>query len=578
MSSKFKVQSSKSKVALIVALAGALVCGRSTAAELPGRYFRLMEAGITQVGERLAAEPTADLKGLEERPGWRHFPSAVLLAAVLYAKSHPANSRHRDPGMLSLAQRIGDLLAAEHQQGRYATRLDHHRDTYMWLEAYRLLERELGDERRERWRRALIDNLTPLATEVARRQDYPWYQSPFIGTSPNHYSLWSSTLYLAGRVFGNPEWEKLGARVMHRFAAEEQSPDGYWGEHTRAGPTTGYDYLTATGVALYWEHSRDPAALQALRRSTDFHKYYTYPDGTPVENINDRNRYWSVSMWGHFAFSHFPDGRRYAEFLTGFYPADRISLESLGRIAQNALYFHQGPSAPIPQDQARYAHQMSVPAGIRKSGPWVVSLSGLISTQAATSRFYLDRQGSLSVFHQKLGLIVTGANSKRQPELATFSEKISGQVFHLPMSSRLQMSEQIDRLALAYNRFFSVLEVTPPSDERLEFRFLITPRGRIADSQLTLQLCLKAGQTIETGAGRKVTLDATRIDWAPDDIGGWIRHNGWTLRVDPGARLAWPVYPFNPYADAPETALERAVGALSVPLAPGAQQLSFLLE
>ncbi len=557
---------------------GILFCAGAAAAELPARYFRLLEAGIAQVEERLAAEPAADLQALEARPGWRHFPSTALVAAVLYAKPHPTNGRHRDPKMLALALRIGDLLVEEHTRGRYATRQDHHRDTYMWLEAYRLLERDLGDERRARWRRALIENLTPLAAEVARRQDYPWYQSPFIGTSPNHYSLWSSTLHLAGRVLGNQEWEKLGARVMRRFAAEEQAPDGYWGEHSRSGPTTGYDYLTATGVALYWEHSKDRAALEALRRSTDFHKYFTYPDGQPVELIDDRRRYVYVSPWAHFGFSHFPDGRRYAEFLTGLYREGQLSLEHLGRIAQDALYFHEGPTAAIPQDQPRYAHQMTVPAGIRKSGPWVICLSGLISTQAVTSQYYLDRQGNLSVFHQKLGLIVTGANSKRQPELATFSEKIGGQVFHLPISSRLQMSEERDRLALAYNRFFSVLEVAPPSDQRVVLRFMITPRGRVAESQLTLQLCLKAGQTLETGAGRKVLLDTRRIDFGPEDIGGWIRHNGWTLKPDPGARLVWPVYPFNPYADAPETAPERAVGTLSTPLGSGAQEISFVLE
>src|SRR5881398_2070912 len=109
-------------------------------------------------------------------------------------------------------------------------------------------------------------------------------------------------------------------------------------------------------------------------------------------DLNDRNRYWGVSPWGHFGFSHFADGRRYAEFLTTRLTAEpkaglvviseqspsgavrtprptqkELDLESLGRIAQDALYFHEGPTAPIPQDQARYAHQMAVPAGIRKS-------------------------------------------------------------------------------------------------------------------------------------------------------------------------------------------------------------------
>jgi len=53
------------------------------------------------------------------------------------------------------------------------------------------------------------------------------------------------------------------------------------------------------------------------------------------------------------------------------------------------------------------------------------------------------------------------------------------------------------------------------------------------------------------------------------------------------AQLTWPAYPHNPYADAPETALERAVGVVSVPLKlgakggkyirPNAQEISFTL-
>jgi hypothetical protein len=36
--------------------------------------------------------------------------------------------------------------------------------------------------------------------------------------------------------------------------------------------------------------------------------------------------------------------------------------------------------------------------------------------------------------------------------------------------------------------------------------------------------------------------------------------------VDPSARLVWPVYPFNPYKNAPETELRHAVGVLSTPV------------
>jgi len=547
-------------------------------AALPGRYFHLMAAELARVERRLRDEPAADLKALEAGPNARHFPGALLAAAVLHAKAHPENPAHGDKQKLGLALNIGDLLVRESEKGNFQLRLDHHRDTYMWLEAYRLLEQDLGESRRARWRQELHKNVAALAADVAERVDYPRYQSPFIRTSPNHYALWASTVYLAGRTFGNTDWERLGACVLRRFATEEQTRDGYWGEHNDSGPTPGYNYLTFTGVALYYEHSHDPAALDALRRATDFHKNFTWPDGTPVDVVNDRNRYWSVSPWGHFGFSHFPDGRRYAEFLTGFFREGSLGYETLGRMAQNALYFCESPTAPILQDLPRYVHQLSVPAAMRKTGPWVVCLSGLISTRAVTNQFYLDRQGHLSVFHQRLGLIITGANSKRQPELATFREKVGGEVSHLPISSRLRMSPLVkdveesastrgDRLALAYNTFFAELEVETRSETQVVFRFTIVERGRLEEGYLTLQLCLKAGEVLETRTSR-IVLGAERVELETQDLGGFIRHGGWTLTTDAPAQLIWPVYPFNPYANGPETGLSRTVGALVVPLRP----------
>lgn len=525
-------------------------------ADLPARYLELMKEGAAQVSRRLAAEPSADLAALEAAPGYRHFPSSVLVAAVLYQKQ-------RDREMLKLAERIGDIVCDADEKGVYVKRLDHHRDTYMWLDAYRILERDLDPARRERWRKLLMAHMEPLVKEVARRQDYPWYQSPFIGTSPNHYALWSSTLYLGGKVFGNKEWESLAGKVMHRLAVE-QAPDGFWGEHSHAGPTTNYDYLTSAGVALYYEHSKDSAALAAVRRSIDFHKHFLYPNGNGVETVDDRNRHGSISMWGSFGFSHTAEGRRLAEFLFSRYPKERLSLESLGRIAQNALYYHAGPAAPIPLDKPAFHYQMQVPAGIRKSGPWFVCLSGILATQSPRNQFFLDRQSHISVFHEKTGQIVIGAQSKRQPELATFKETAGEQTVHLPMSSRLQMGESEDSLALAYNSFFAVINSKIGDTVALDTE--ITPKGRPADASFNLQLKLHAGETLETGGGKVVTLGEEAIDMA---TGGSIRHHGWTMKTDPAARIKWPVYPFNPYGNGPEKSIAQAVGLLYVAVRAG---------
>ncbi|MGH7945564.1 MAG: hypothetical protein ACREH8_00685 [Opitutaceae bacterium] len=297
-----------------------------------------MEAGLPRIEQRLEAEPDANLKALEAAPRLDRFPSAILAAAVLYASPYAANRGRGDPRWLALALRIGDLLASENEKGRFdrGRHLSYHRDVYLWLDAYRLIEDRLGAERRARWRKELEKCVDVLAREVAPRAEFPRYHEPgYVGTGTNHYAVWAKTVYLAGRMFGTQGWESLGARVMHRLSAEMQTPDGYWGEFSDAGPTTGYNYLTFVAIALYAEHSADPAAPAAVRRGTDFHKHFTWADGIPVEVVDDRSRYWSWKYWGHFGFSRFPDGRRLAEFLTGFIDERYLDPQTLGRIARN---------------------------------------------------------------------------------------------------------------------------------------------------------------------------------------------------------------------------------------------------
>lgn len=556
----------------------------SNTPELPARYFELLDSATSIVEKRLDAEPGVTLASLESQPGWSHFPNAILMPAVLFTKSHPANKRYGDASLLQLALRIGDFLATEQEKGNYSKRHDSDWDTYMWLEAYRVLENKLGENRRQRWKKVLLEEISLLEPKLVKCLDYPWYNAPFIITSPNHYAIYASTLLVGGKVFDKPDWVKMSTEALHRFCVREQAPDGYWGEHSQAGPTTGYDYLTLTQIAVYWEHSKDPEALNALRRSTDFHEYYTYPDGTPVETINDRNRYWDVSMWGHFGFSHWPDGRKYAAFLTSHFPFDGTingagsNIQSLGRIAQSALYFHEGKTAPTPQDQANYAHAMKIPAGIRKAGPWVITYSGIIAPPVSMNNFFLDRQANFSIFNSKTGLIISGANSKRQPELATFTEVIRNDSLHMPVSSYFNMSDQSDRLALAYNSYFGTIDVPKPSEKSVKVRIATTYKWGDAVSGLNLQLVLKPGQVLETAMGRKVTVGEEKIDWSEAEMGGWIKHNGWIMRIPAGMHLTWPVYPFNPYADKPETDVEKAVGRLSTALKYENQTFDFGIE
>src|SRR5437879_955846 len=115
----------RSLAVLVGFIAGESLIGWQSTRELPGRYFRLLEAGAAQVEQQLSTQPAADLKALEARSdGWRLFPHTILVAAVLYGKQDAANHRYHDPKMLALALKIGDLLAVESERGTFQARLN----------------------------------------------------------------------------------------------------------------------------------------------------------------------------------------------------------------------------------------------------------------------------------------------------------------------------------------------------------------------------------------------------------------------------------------------------------------------
>jgi len=534
---------------------------------LPALYFSWMAEGAASLRAHLKENGGLSLPEIESINGWWNFPYSILAPAVLYTKNHPRNVHFGDPQMLALALQIGDLLAMGDEHGQFEQHIDSYRDTYMWLEAYRILKSKLQVGRAQRWHESLQRNVALRVEDVAANKDAPAYTECFLSTSPNHYAWWAATVLVGGLTLGNRAWSDLGTEVLRRFVSTEQNPDGYWGEHNPDGPSIGYNYLTTLAVGVYWEHSHDPAALLALRRAADFHASYTYPDGHPVEIMNDRNRYWPVSPWGTFAFSHFASGRGYAEFLARHIPFDPLDMDTLGLIAQNALYYHEGPIEKCAPELPQYSAQLRSAAGIRKCGPWVVAFSGIIDTPLPMTQWFLDRQVNLSLFHERAGLIISGANSKHQPELATFSETIGGTIYFTPLGSRLKMGPSSDRLSLAHHSFSCSIVAPAISDHDAQIQFLITGRGPAPDEAcMVLQLCLKPGEELVTGTGHRIKLAMDRVELPPETLGGSVGHRNWVLVTNAGATLTWPVFPYNPYRNRRETTPDKAIAALTFPL------------
>ncbi|KKL86073.1 hypothetical protein LCGC14_1948350, partial [marine sediment metagenome] len=93
---------------------------------------------------------------------------------------------------------------------------------------------------------------------------------------------------------------------------------------------------------------------------------------------------------------------------------------ALHRTVENYRHYHEGDIGRLPMQEDAFMWRMHRTAGVRKDGPWMWALSGIVTPTFKTSPFSLDRQSLLSVCHVLAGRIVSGANCKDRPAAATF--------------------------------------------------------------------------------------------------------------------------------------------------------------
>jgi len=378
-----------------------------------------------------------------------------------------------------------------------------------------------------------------------------------------------------GMVLGVPEWVSLTTGPIQRFTRMIQ-PGGYWEEHD--GPTMNYDYLNTSVAALNWRFTSDPAAWAAIKASTDFHTHWCTPDGVDIHTIDQRNRshFRAGVSFGLMSFTHFPEGRRWARFkllaALGEHrdPLGALGLSSLGRIAQNLNYYVDGPEASIPQEAENYRHELVRPAVVQKTGPWVYSISGLMSPERPLSQFYLDRTGPVSLWHQKTQHIIGGGNSKGQPQFATFSVKRGdGSWSHLPLDMLLESSSEGDTLCVAHEGFS--LKLTILVQDGKSVRFTVNSErtyNRPEDTAyLNLPLIVRAGGTLSTGAGKSYELSAEEIVLDTRAADGSVSYGRWQVSLPDESSVEWPVYTYSPYGSVrvPRN-LSNALAVLSVEL------------
>ena len=88
------------------------------------------------------------------------------------------------------------------------------------------------------------------------------------------------------------------------------------------------------------------------------------------------------------------------------------------------LHGHEGPVEETPAKGPAGTFLLTeggaARAAIVRRGPWFVCLSAYV-TPISKSRWIQDRQNLVSIYHDKIGLILGGGNTKLQPAWSNFT-------------------------------------------------------------------------------------------------------------------------------------------------------------
>jgi hypothetical protein len=510
--------------------------------------------------------------------------------AVAYAIPASGNKYYKDPKLLDVIVKAGDRLIREaDKSGQWVFRKKDNSTwgniwmpwTYSrWIRTFALIRADMPADRRKAWEQALILGYTGIAAS----------QFAHIHNISTHHAM---GLYIAGQNLNRPEWCRTAADYLHKVAAA-QAPGGYWSEG--GGPVVHYSEVYVEALGIYHAASGDTQVLPALAAAAAFHRAFTYPSGQSVETIDQRNPFDRGVRPGNVGFTFTPVGRAYLKQQWAALGTDNLPADLLACLIQ---FGQEGPTAAPPASQAAETFvlkdQGQDKAAIIRDGPWFVCLSAYTSPVAA-SRWHQDRQNMVSVFHDKVGLVIGGGNTKLQPAWSNFTvgdESLlrhkpgdvnpdfvppAGKLFHVPSAAKL-LGEPARGLELIYGPRTCTIRVSVLDERTLNCTLSVAGETDLPTAA-HVTLLPQPGKMLVTGGGQSYELGEKPLNLSADELAGSLTHAGWRLKVPKAATLIWPALPHNPYRK--DGRAEASEGRISICIpfeaGQGEQQVTLEIE
>lgn len=489
--------------------------------------------GIWIVNDQNVMFPLAVAWSLESKDN-KYYHDAELLEAIMAAGDALIEDADAD-GLWVFRKKDGSTWGKTHMCWTYSR----------WVRAYGLIRDAMPLERRKRWEDALILGYTGIAKNDINR----------LVNIPTHHAM---GLYIAGQLFNKPEWCQQAKEFMAKMV-KAQDAGGFWTEHY--GPVVSYNFVYIDALGTYYAVSKDETVLPALERAARFHSAMTYPDGSSVETVDERNPYKHSIALGNVGFTFTPEGRGRLAQLMDLHASRGGKLDP-DTLASFLLYGEEGPAVPPPAMMGQSSWMSDDRKSLTtRSGKWFVAMSAYRCKQS-TSRWIQDRQNFVSIFHDDAGLILGGGNTKLQPLWSNFTvgdvsllQHKAGDtspdfipsegLVHVPSGAALSKTDP-PAIMLRYGSEKCSITADPVDDSTLKLHIRATTvSGAPVAAHLTL--IGHIGKTLETGGGTKTLLGEEKMALSGSQLGGYIEHGKWRMSLPDAASVTWPVLPHNPY-------------------------------
>ena len=488
----------------------------------------------------------------------------LLPLAAAWSIEDIANPWFHNDGLLSAIAGGGEALVdAQDENGAWIFRKKdnstwgqvHQPWTYSrWIRAYALVGEALAEPAKTRWEEGFRRGFNRIRDRADSN----------VGNMTAHNMM---AMYIAGICFENEDWKSAAAGYLRRVV-EEQEEGGYWSEH--CGPLIGYNAVYVELLGLYYYFSQDAVVLEALKKAAAFHADVLLPDGTSNVGVDERQLYHNRVHIGNVGFTWSDEGRGYIGEQVWRSTGGGSQLVDADYAANMLLYAGNGPASPLSSTADESTTVIStVNSATKRIKPWQFTFTAF-PCRPPRIRWVQDRQNLIDVYHDDLGLVAGGGNTKLQPLWSTFAVGDTDLLKHTLGDEDPDLVPDIDLLwtpdlgsiNLEPRALRMALKYGPEDLNRQIGHGPYRVRAEVGDDVHTLTLSFRApigrnacahlpllyrGDQLVCTDGRRVALTEKPIDLGAADIGGYFVYEGLKISFASLMRLRWPVLPHNPY-------------------------------